>query len=102
MGNNIGGELVPATVDWHDERGWTDQESLTSDRMRKTWKMEEGFSYIRTQTVGLITKIFPAELQANTVEFQSNSGKDPIYGFPGIFYYKVIPVVAPATSTPTA
>lgn len=90
MPNDIKGELVPCTIDWHDSKGWSDQESADSDRMRKTWPVIGGQSYIRVQVIGSVTKIFPAEVQPNTIEIQSTVNKDSVSGFPGVFYYKVI------------
>lgn len=85
------GELVPARIDYHDiERGWTDQESATTDTLRKTWALEGGKSYIRVQTIGTLTTIFPPMTQPVTefpVELQQPFHKDPVYGFPAVFYY---------------
>lgn len=85
------GELVPARIDYHDEREWTDQESASSDIMRRTWALEGGQSYIRVQTIGTLVKIFPPMVQPETafpIELQQPVHKDPEHGFAGIFYYK--------------
>lgn len=86
----INGELVPAKVEYEDENKWTDQESATSTRMRKTWVIQPTMAYIRVQSYNGLTKIFPPKIDNNSdvpVEIQSVVGKDPGGNFPSIFYY---------------
>ena len=80
--------LVPVKIDFHDERGWTDDESATSDSMRKSWDTVAGQSYCRVQNVGGVTKIFAATTE-DIVGVQSVVRKDANGVFPSIFYYKV-------------
>lgn len=85
------GELVPVKIDYHDERGWTDQESATSDKMRTTWVIEPKTPYTRVQSYNGLIKIFQPQID-NTgeapLELQSNVGKDTAGNFPSVFYYK--------------
>lgn len=85
----IPGELVPVKIDWHDERGWSDQESATSERMRRTWDTVPGQTYCRVQNFEGITKFFPPAIET-VVGLQSVVNKDSVGSFPSIFYYKVV------------
>lgn len=85
----ITGTLVPAELSWHDDRGWTDQESANSDQLRRSWQVTAGQKYQRVQTIGDTTKIFTPAVEPNTVGIQSVVTKNPVSGFPGVFYYKV-------------
>lgn len=98
MENDIGGELLPYRTDFFDERGWTDLESATSDKKRLIWAVEAGKSYIRVQNVGNTSKVFPAEVQNNTLDITTILVKDPVFGFAGIFYYTVADVITPIVS----
>ncbi len=102
MPNDIGGELLQYRTDYYDERGWTDLESATSDKKRLIWAVEAGKSYIRVQNIGNTSKVFPAEVQANTLDITTILIKDPVTGFPGIFYYNVLNPVPVAPVTPSA
>ncbi len=101
--SDLGPELVPARIDYHDERGWTDQESATTDKIRKVWAVEAGKSYIRVQSIGDTSKTFPAKVEPVSLDITVILVKYPDTGFPGVFYYNIptpVAEVPPVESNP--
>lgn len=85
----LDGTLVPTIAIDYKDGTWSDQENPNSTNERKTWPIEAGKSYYAVISIGATTKKFTPFVASNTVEIQSNYLKDPVSGFPAVFYYKL-------------